>query len=43
VRAAALAPSMHNTQPWRFRMIRASQTIELSADPSRMDVLDEPQ
>jgi hypothetical protein len=36
VRAAALAPSMHNTQPWRFRVIRASQTIELSADPSRM-------
>jgi nitroreductase len=36
VRVAALAPSMHNTQPWRFRVIRASQTIELSADPSRM-------
>ena len=27
---------MHNTQPWRFRVPRASQTIELYADPSRM-------
>jgi nitroreductase len=36
VRLAALAPSMHNTQPWRFRVVRASQTIELYADPSRM-------
>jgi hypothetical protein len=27
---------MHNTQPWRFRVSRASQTIELYADPSRM-------
>ncbi len=36
VRVAALAPSMHNTQPWRFRVVRASQTIELYADPSRM-------
>ena len=33
---ATLAPSMHNTQPWRFRVSRASQTIELYADPSRM-------
>ena len=36
VRVAALAPSMHNTQPWRFGVVRASQTIELYADPSRM-------
>jgi nitroreductase len=36
LRSAALAPSMHNTQPWRFRVLRASQTIELYADPSRM-------
>ncbi len=34
--AATLAPSMHNTQPWRFRVSRASQTIELFADPARM-------
>jgi nitroreductase len=36
LRAATLAPSMHNTQPWRFRVLRAEQTIELYADPSRM-------
>jgi nitroreductase len=36
LRTAALAPSMHNTQPWRFRFVRASQTIELYADPARM-------
>jgi nitroreductase len=36
LRAATLAPSMHNTQPWRFRVLRADQTIELYADPSRM-------
>jgi nitroreductase len=36
VRTATLAPSMHNTQPWRFRVSRAAQVIELYADPSRM-------
>jgi nitroreductase len=36
LRAATLAPSMHNSQPWRFRVLRADQTIELYADPSRM-------
>lgn len=36
LRLATLAPSMHNTQPWRFRVSPASQTIELYADPSRM-------
>jgi hypothetical protein len=36
VGAATLAPSMHNTQPWRFRFEPASQTFELSADPARM-------
>jgi nitroreductase len=36
VAAATLAPSMHNTQPWRFRYEPASQTIELYADPDRM-------
>jgi len=33
--AAVAAPSMHNTQPWRFR-IRADGAIELCADESRM-------
>jgi len=32
---AVAAPSMHNTQPWRFRYHEADQTIELYADPSR--------
>ena len=33
--AAVAAPSMHNTQPWRFRIRRAANTIELHADPAR--------
>jgi nitroreductase len=36
LQAATLAPSMHNTQPWRFRIQRDVQTIELYADPARM-------
>ena len=36
VAAATRAPSMHNTQPWRFRLDSASQTIDLYADPARM-------
>jgi len=35
LRAATMAPSMHNTQPWRFAVRRASQEIELYADPAR--------
>jgi len=35
VRAAVAAPSMHNTQPWRFRIQGAGSTIELHADPAR--------
>ncbi|MEV8436060.1 nitroreductase [Actinosynnema sp. NPDC051121] len=31
--AAALAPSVHNTQPWRFRLTR--DRIELHPDPTR--------
>jgi nitroreductase len=34
--AAVAAPSMHNSQPWRFRVRRASETIELRADPARV-------
>jgi nitroreductase len=36
VAAATMAPSMHNTQPWRFRFEPASQAIDLYADPARM-------
>ncbi len=36
IAAAILAPSMHNTQPWRFRFDSGRQTIELYADPARM-------
>jgi nitroreductase len=35
VAAATRAPSMHNTQPWRFRLDSAGQTISLYADPAR--------
>jgi nitroreductase len=33
--AAVAAPSMHNTQPWRFRARRYAHVIELYADPAR--------
>jgi nitroreductase len=32
--AATAAPSIHNTQPWRFKV--SEDTIELRADPERM-------
>ncbi len=34
--AAVAAPSMHNTQPWRFRYRETDHTIELYADPARV-------
>ena len=33
IATAARAPSVHNTQPWRFKVSR--YTIELLADPRR--------
>ncbi|MET9346347.1 Acg family FMN-binding oxidoreductase [Streptomyces termitum] len=35
VEEAALAPSMHNAQPWRFVHREASGVLELHGDPSR--------
>jgi nitroreductase len=33
--AAVLAPSMHNTQPWRFRVLPEAEAIELLTDQAR--------
>ncbi len=38
--AATAAPSMHNTQPWRFKV--SQDTIELRADPDRMLQVSDP-
>jgi Nitroreductase family len=39
VRAATAAPSLHNSQPWRFRI--GLQSVDVYADPRRqLDVLD---
>jgi hypothetical protein len=42
LRAATAAPSMHNVQPWRFRIRHAGGTIELWADPGRTLPLGDP-
>jgi nitroreductase len=42
LRAAAAAPSMHNTQPWRFRVRHVGGTIELWADLERTLRLGDP-
>lgn len=35
LQAAVAAPSMHNTQPWRFRIRESGRVVELRADPAR--------
>lgn len=41
IRSAVLAPSSHNTQPWRFRM--AGRGVDLMADPTRALPVNDPQ
>src|SRR5262245_56705287 len=33
---AVAAPSLHNTQPWRFRYDRATDTVQVRLDRTRM-------
>jgi Nitroreductase family len=35
IEAAAAAPSVHNSQPWRFVAWPAGRVIEIHADPAR--------
>ena len=38
VEAAGAAPSVHNTQPWRFR-VAGDDLLEIHGDPERMLIL----
>ncbi|MFD7593536.1 Acg family FMN-binding oxidoreductase [Kitasatospora sp. NPDC059812] len=43
VSAAVAAPSIHNSQPWRFRLQPATSTLEVRADRSRAVPAADPQ
>ncbi|MFE5586052.1 Acg family FMN-binding oxidoreductase [Kitasatospora sp. NPDC056531] len=43
VSAAVAAPSIHNSQPWRFRLDPATSTVEVQADRSRAVPAADPQ
>ncbi|MFH8387483.1 Acg family FMN-binding oxidoreductase [Kitasatospora sp. NPDC018058] len=43
VAAAVAAPSIHNSQPWRFRLEPATSTLEVRADRSRAVPAADPQ
>ncbi|MFF9489529.1 hypothetical protein [Streptomyces sp. NPDC014676] len=36
VAAAAAAPSLHNTQPWRFRLVAGTRTVRIDAATDRV-------
>lgn len=40
--AAVAAPSIHNTQPWRFRLDPDSQVLEVHSAPERTLPLTDP-
>ncbi|MHC3467610.1 Acg family FMN-binding oxidoreductase [Streptomyces sp. 7R007] len=40
--AAVAAPSLHNTQPWRFRLLPDGRTLEVRAVPERLLPLADP-
>lgn len=42
VAEAAAAPSMHNAQPWRFRLLTGERLLLLYADPERAMPLSDP-
>lgn len=42
IAAASAAPSLHNCQPWRFRLDRTTRTVFVHALPQRAPVLTDP-